>query len=328
MSVIYLDEQGASLHKAGGLLVVKKGTETLAEIRIKDVERIVIVGNFDLTTPSLAVILDRCIPTVFMSTRGKCRGTLQPPFSKNVPLRLAQHAALRDKEKRLRISAGFVAGKLANARAFLLRYSRNHPEINLEDAASTIERARNEVSSARDLPQLVGIEGAGSRAYFDGLSHCFPWDFPFKGRSRRPPADRANSLLGFGYTLLAGEIFSALTLRGFDPYLGLYHEVAHGRPSLALDLMEEFRHPVVDAFVLSIVNTRAVCNSDFHRDSVYLSEEGRKKYFVTYEQLMNRQVFHRAKGARMKLRRLFFVQADELASSLLAAAAYHPFTID
>src|SRR5581483_800646 len=159
---------------------------------------------------------------------------------------------------------GFVLGKLANLRVTLLRAARNTDDLVVDDAVEAIRGAEGRAERADDLAALRGHEGEGSAAYFGVFDRLIKADgFSFSKRVRRPPTDPVNALLSFGYALLANDVHAAVNVLGFDPYCGYLHADRYGRPSLALDLMEEFRPLIVDATVLSCLNKRVIQPEDF-----------------------------------------------------------------
>lgn len=176
---------------------------------------------------------------------------------------------------------------------------------------------------------MRGLEGAGSAAYFGSFEKLIRAEgFTFEARRRRPPTDAINSLLSFGYSLLAHDIESAVNIVGFDPYLGYLHTERYGRPSLALDLMEEFRPLVVDAVVLSVVNKRSLVPSDFTAEpisgAVYLSEEGRRTFLRMYEQKKQTKFKHPVLQKQCTYQEAFEIQARLLGKYLMDETELYP----
>ena len=176
---------------------------------------------------------------------------------------------------------------------------------------------------------MRGLEGAGSAAYFGHFGGLLRnGDFSFKTRCRRPPTDPVNALLSFGYALLTHDIHGAINIVGFDPYLGYLHTQRYGRPSLALDLMEEFRPLVVDAMVLSAINRKALTPSDFADEpvshAVSLTDEGRRKFLRLYEQKKQSKFKHPVMGRQCTYQEAFEIQARLLAKYLMAETDQYP----
>ena len=156
--------------------------------------------------------------------------------------------------------------------------------------------------------------------------------FGFYKRKRRPATDPVNSLLSFGYTLLFNEISSFLDGVGFDPYIGFFHCLDYGRPSLAADLIEEFRAPIIDRLVLKLVNNNIFALEDFlpHPISgaIYLKKEKMRKYLEEYEGYMNYEISHSQNKGKSNFRKCFRDQTYKLAQTIMGKKDYVPFCIE
>jgi CRISPR-associated protein Cas1 len=213
-----------------------------------------------------------------------------------------------------------VAAKLANYRAMLLRYNRNLQSESVERSVKRLYWWIRGVEKAESLEQLLGVEGNGSSDYFRVFNELIKADlgFSFDGRNRRPPRDPVNALLSFAYALLSKDMISTISLVGLDPYVGFYHQAKYGRPSLALDLMEEFRPIVADSVVLTFLNNEMVRPGDFEtrEGGVFLSEAARKKFYRVYEMRKNDSITHPTFGYRLPYRRAMELQVRILAKYL------------
>lgn len=264
MAVAYVLEQGTSVNLDGERLVIRKGNATIHALHIFKLEQLVLVGNVSLSPPALACLLDRGVDTVFMSMNGRYRGRLQGPFSKNITLRCEQFRRMTDPTFCLAIARAMVAGKLSNLRTALQRLNRSREALELDDHILDLKLLAQRAMEAQDIESLRGYEGRGAVRYFDGFARGFLADgVNFRRRVRRPPTDPVNALLSLGYTLLFNTVMAATSLVGFDPYLGCLHTVEYGRPSLPLDLMEEWRPVIVDSLVLSAFNLKVITRDDF-----------------------------------------------------------------
>ncbi len=247
-------------------------------------------------------------------------------------LRVNQYRAFADPERALSLARAVVRAKVANQRTLLMRSLRQR---SLDDAADGAEAVRgSDEPAARDmadllpridrtaaLESLLGLEGQAASLYFSQFGRMLkaapPGEsFDFTKRNRRPPRDPVNALLSFAYAILCKDCFSAVCAVGFDPYIGFYHCGKHGRPSLALDLMEEFRAVIADSVVLTLINTRALTPADFlvWRDACQLTDEGRRRFFIAYEQRKATIVAHPVYGYKMSWGRMIEVQARMLAA--------------
>jgi CRISP-associated protein Cas1 len=285
VACLYISEQGAVLRKTGERVIVQKRGEVLGDIPCLKLDTILLFGNIQVTTQALCEMLDHGIELALFTLGGKLRGQLTPPKAKNIPLRMRQYEISQDREAALGMAKAVVRGKVRNAAAVLRRYRNHHPEaFSLEDIR-TVDDALVRADQASSLPELLGVEGIAAARYFRVLAAMVPPEAGFAGRNRRPPRDPMNALLSFGYVLVGNELQSLLDGMGFDPYLGFYHQVDYGRPSLALDLLEEFRAPLVDRFSANLLNLKVLQASDFAgtpERGVLLCHEALKRYFPAY----------------------------------------------
>ncbi|MCL6479842.1 MAG: CRISPR-associated endonuclease Cas1 [Peptococcaceae bacterium] len=325
MSTVYVCEQGAIIKKSGQRIVVARDRKVLLEIPVFKVKRVLLYGNVQLTSQAAALLLDSGVDVNFLTFGGRMRGRLTSTLSKNIFLRLAQYERWKDKAFKSSFAAAVVRGKLKNMHSFLLRFRRNHPEADFAAALAGIEKTLEQIKN-KDLSveDLFGLEGNCSRLYFEAFSIMVRGEMGFEGRNRRPPTDPVNSLLSLGYTVVSNELASVLEAMSFDPYLGFYHGLRYGRKSLALDLVEEFRQPLVDAFTLSIVNRRVFTADDFEKrpdGALYLAEEAFKKYFEQYE----KRVGGKIEGENRTWRDIFDRQAKRLEKSVMDGVPYNPY---
>ncbi len=239
MANLYLTEQGAVLRKTGDRLIVEKEGEVLLEVPCLKLDAVLVFGNVQFTTQAAVEMLDHGIELALLSTSGRLRGQLTPPKAKNVVLRIAQYDLHRSGELCLGLAREIVQAKIANSAAVLRRYRENHPEVLELAEIADLEAAGARAAEAESLESLLGLEGTAAARYFGLLGRLVPAELGFAGRNRRPPRDPLNALLSFGYVLVGNELQSLLDGMGYDPSIGFYHQVDYGRPSLALDLLEE-----------------------------------------------------------------------------------------
>ncbi len=341
MTPLYLTEPYAVVHLEGECLLVRipadqeAGTEARkVRIPIAKVEEVVVLGNVTLTTPVLAALLQRRIEVAFCTPWGRFLGRLSPPLSKNAPLRLAQHRAHNDPAVRLSLAARFVSGKIANMRTFLLRQNRKRDDAEIADACHFLQETLRQVEALAaeggTLSTLLGLEGSAGACYFGVFGRLLASGWEFPGRLRRPPPDPVNALLSFGYTVLTNSVSSAVQIVGLDPLVGFLHAPGYGRPSLALDLVEEFRPLVVDSVVLRVINTAILRPDNFQREmgSCHLEDRARRRYIEALEARLNEEIQHPTFGYRVTYRRALELQARLLAKTLLGEIpTYPPFTV-
>jgi CRISPR-associated protein Cas1 len=289
-----------------------------------------IYGNIQVTTPALWELAEHGIEIAFFTQSGKLLCQLTPQWPKNLPLREAQWRRRFEPDFVLRFSRAIVTGKLDNALAVIGDYRHNHPELDCAAELTAIEAARAKAQTAAGLDSLLGLEGSATAAYFKALGRMFlpPWQFA--ARTRRPPKDPVNAVLSFGYVIVGNELQSLLDGAGFDPYAGFYHASEYGRPSLALDLLEEFRHSLVDRLALHLFNQNVFTTADFQSTGaggVHLNRDGQKKFFQGYERYLGEYRDQPLSGSVGKFRQHFKNQAQKLAKAIQENGEYAPFQL-
>lgn len=330
MSTLYITEPGSMVRKDGEQLKVTTPKEgTLLKMPLANLEQLVVMGNVTVTAAVVRTLLERGVGITYLSGSGKLLGRLQPPESKNVPLRWAQFRAAADERERFSIAKDIIRGKLHNQRTLLQRSSREGA-YGLDKSIRYLRALIKRVDRTKNLDELRGIEGAGAAAYFRELPKMIKaFGFPFSGRIRRPPTDPVNSLLSFGYVLLMNEVLSACQVVGFDPYLGYLHMDRYGRPALALDLMEEFRPVLVDSLVLSFINRRMIEPEDFEvglGGVRRMKSHALKKFLAAWENKRRVLITHPVFQSQVPYWRVIELQARVLAKRLLGEIErYVPF---
>lgn len=332
MSTLYLTQQDAVLRKEDERLRVTLKGETLLDLPMLKVSQVVVMGRVTVTPHTVAALMERNIHLTYLTEYGRYIGRIEPAFSKNSLLRRAQYAASFDSHRTLALARGFVLGKLANLRVTLLRATRNNDGLNVDNAIEAIRGSERRAERAGELDVLRGHEGEGSAAYFGVFDHLIKAEgFSFTKRVRRPPTDPVNALLSFGYALLANDVHAAVNVLGFDPYCGYLHADRYGRPSLALDLMEEFRPLLVDTTVLTCLNKRVIQSGDFTvaLGNVHsLTPEGRKKFLLQYEERKQTEIQHPIFAYKATYQRCFELQARILAKTIQGELErYEPFVV-
>lgn len=326
MSTVYVTAQGATVGKTGERLKVTCGKDVLLDMPLIKVSQVVILGHVSVTPAALSLLMKRGIEIVYLTQHGQYVARVQPEISKNSLLRLEQYKALLDEARRLNLARGCVAGKLANLRMTLTRKASASAEV--KQAIARIKKAEKAAKTTDSLNALRGHEGDGSAAYFGVFRHLLKTEnFTFETRTRRPPTDPINALLSFGYTLLMNDLYSAVNLVGFDPYAGYLHAEHYGRPSLPLDLMEEFRPLIVDAMVTACVNKNILTPAHFSSTEAgtsRLSEEGRHIFLEQYEARRKTEFTHPVLNQKMTYQQAFEQQTRQLARTLQGELAEYP----
>ena len=316
---LYIQEQGARVGKSGDALVVEKGGTKLGVFPLKDVSQLVLCGNISVSAQCLNLLCTEGIPVVHLSMGHWFYGITAGIGLRNAYDRAAQFAAAADDGRRLMIARAFVRAKTQNQRTFLRRNTSADIKAALDDMRRLIAR----LDLCTDTDELMGVEGSIAAIYFDNWGELLTEGeardtFSPTSRNRRPPKDPVNAMLSYGYAILAKETTVALLAEGLDPYWGFLHRPRHGRPALALDLMEEFRPLIVDSAVLSAINTGMVTASDFITSSAgcAMKDVARKALLRAYELRLDQLVTHPVFDYRCSWRAIIRVQAKLLSKTL------------
>ncbi len=334
-NTLYMTLEGAYLHKDGEAITVRKDREKVAQFPLHAIGEIVCFG-FDIgVSPQLTEHCAREGVTVsYLNGNGRFMARLTGPVHGNVLLRREQYRIADSQPRSLEIARCFVAAKIQNQRATLLRFSRNHQESSrLAEIESILLRMENCLIMARKtdaIDSLRGIEGDAAEAYFsvfDAMILVSGAEFRFHNRSRRPPLDRINALLSFVYSILAMDMRSALESVGLDPYVGCLHVDRPGRPSLALDMMEEFRASFADRLVLSLVNLRQVDVKGFTvqpSSEVEMTVETRKTVLAALQKRKREVIHHPFLEEELEIGLCFLAQARLLARHIRGDLEFYP----
>jgi CRISP-associated protein Cas1 len=329
MGTLYITQDDSFIGKTDERLTVRANKETLLDVPLIKVDGVVVLGRATVSPAVVSELLERRIALSFLTHTGRYLGRLEPELTKNIFVRAAQWKAIAPSESALHLVRGFVRGKLKNYRGALMRAQREFPDLQLQSAIAQLERAIAPIETTGAIDSLRGLEGSGSAAYFGGFGALIRAEgFEFTTRNRRPPTDAVNALLSFGYALLRHGVQSAVNLVGFDPYLGYLHTERYGRPSLALDLMEEFRPLVVDAVVLGAINRRVLMPKDFVTEplsgAVSLTPDGLRAFLRLYEQKKQSKFKHPVLQTQCTYQEAFEIQARLLAKYLMGETDKYP----
>lgn len=311
---IYVACQGHVVRKAGDRLEVWSKGEKVSEAKLTEISHVSLYGRVEITTPATVELMQRGIPVLHFSQGGWFHGICIGMSERGIELRRRQYEWAADASRSLSIARPMIAGKIRNCRAVLRRCESLSPPDILESLYSL----STDASNASSLESLRGIEGSAAKIYFSALGQMIKSDeadLAFPGRSKRPPLDPANAVLSYLYGILARDTHVALLATGFDPYMGLYHQPRFGRPSLALDLMEEFRPAIADQVALNLINNKELKGEDFMRTGfgVSISPQAKRKIIEGHERRIETEVEHPVNGNKVSYRRIFDFQARLLA---------------
>ncbi|GFI49950.1 CRISPR-associated endonuclease Cas1 [Lachnospiraceae bacterium] len=287
MSYLYVAEQGATIGITDNRFQVKYKDGMLKSIPAETLEVIEIFGKVQITTQCLEECLKRGVNIIFYSTYGAYYGRLISTAHVNVQRQRIQAEIWKDDQFKLIFSKRIIDAKIRNQIVILRRYARSkgadidRPVIEMQNA---IEKIKN---SAVTIGQVMGYEGIAAKVYFEVLGKLIDSDFTFKGRTKRPPLDPFNSLISLGYSIMLNEIYGKLEAKGLNPYFGIMHKDREKHPTLASDLMEEWRAVLIDSTALSMLNGHELEKEDFYTNveqpGVFLAKDGFKSYIKKLE---------------------------------------------
>ncbi len=329
MTILYIQEQGAVVRREGEEVRVTLNDRVVTRLPVREVEQVVVCGNVQLTTQAAALLLQHEVDVVFLSVYGTFRGRLLKEGSKFARLRHAQLQLSGDEGRSLAVAKGIVRAKLSNQRNLLASLAKDtRPEVAalLAQAGEGIERMKRDCSLARDGDTLRGYEGKAGAFYFAAIAALLDRSWSFQGRKYYPPPDPFNAALSFGYALLQKDISATVQLVGLDPFLGCFHAMQYDRPSLVLDLMEEFRPLAVDRVILDLARSGKLKPTEFTftgepERPVELGAALIPRLIQAYEARVTSPVIHTPSGERNTIRRCFELQARIFARVVLGARA-------
>lgn len=325
LNTLFVTTQGAYLAKDGETVAVRIEGETKLRLPVHTLGGIVCFGNVGCSPFLLGFCGERNVAVSFLDEHGRFLARVVGPVSGNVLLRREQYRRADDLDFSARMARYFLSGKVAGCRNVLSRALRDHGEkIDAEQVGGAVDRlgaSLRRLQEALPLDAARGVEGDAAHVYFGSFDQLIlrgKEDFFFRERNRRPPLDRVNCLLSFLYTLVMHDVRSALECVGLDPAVGFLHRDRPGRPSLALDMLEEFR-PFADRIALSLINLGQLQGKDFiisASGGVRMKDDARKTLLTAYQARKQDVLEHPFLGEKMPLGLFFHTQALLLARFL------------
>ena len=277
---------------------IKVGDAEKVSVPAVGIEAIVCFGKTTVSTPLIGFCAERGISLVFLSEHGQFLARVEGPVSGNVLLRKRQYESLGEPAFVTAFVRDLLMAKLRNSKCVLLRAARNAPDDGapLDRAAERLGDLAQELTRTDSVDTMRGIEGAAATVYFSCFDQMLGSGCPFRfeTRSRRPPKNEVNAVLSFVYTLLCREVRSAMEAVGLDPAAGYLHTLRPGRPSFALDLMEELRGPLCDRFVLTLFHRKQLSIAHFETDeeAAFLNEKGRRTVLSAWQKRKEETLLH------------------------------------
>ena len=334
LNTLYVTTQGAYVHVDHETLKVEAGDEKILQVPVHHLGSVVCFGRVNVSPAAMAKCAEDQRDLVFLSRGGRFRAKVIGPTSGNVLLRLAQHRTYQNETQAVGIARNIVAAKIQNSRMLLMREARQtadaKAEAELREAAGAMARTVQALPKSSGMDEIRGHEGYAAAAYFsafDKLIRVRDGSFGFNGRNRRRPRDPVNALISFLYGLIRVECQAACEGVGLDPQMGFLHAVRPGRPSLALDLLEELRAPLADRLALTLINRRQLTPKHFLESSgggVSLNDEGRRILLVAYQKRKAEEVHHPVTQSKTPVGLIPHLQARLLARHLRGDLEHYP----
>jgi CRISPR-associated protein Cas1 len=302
LNTLFVTTQGAYLCRDGETVSVRADGETKLRVPIHNLGGIVCFGEVACSSPLMGLCGENNVALSFLTETGKFLARVQGQVCGNVLLRRQQYRLADEPQQAAQVARVVVTAKLANCRVVLGRILRDWPDgpghQEIRKALDYLAHSLGVLEQPAVLDVVRGIEGEAARTYFSVFDHLITMQkegFRFTQRSRRPPLDNINALLSFLYTLLVHDCRSALETVGLDPAVGFLHADRPGRPSLALDLMEELRPVLADRMALSLINRQQIKAAGFTKTesgAVMMDDDTRKAVLVAWQKRKQEEFVH------------------------------------
>lgn len=334
LNTLYITTQESYLAKDGECIAVYHKDTLKGKIPIHTLEGVVLFGQISCSPFVLGHCAQHGVCVSWLTEYGRFMASMHGPVCGNVLLRRQQYRMADDVAASAELARAMVIGKIVNCRTILMRTQRDYPHVLLEQACQRLAQCLRHLQKPLELEHVRGVEGEAAHAYFGAfgaLIRVTDTAFSFSGRNRRPPRDAVNCLLSFLYTLLAHDVRSALETCGLDPAVGFLHRDRPGRPSLALDIMEEFRPYLADRLACTLINKGQLKAKDFRvtaSGAVLLDDDARKTILVAWQERKAEIIQHPFLQEKMPVGLLFQIQARLLSRYIRKDLdAYPPFVI-
>lgn len=323
LNTLYVTTDNAYLSLDGENIVVSADDKQLGRLPLHTIESIVVFGYVGASPALMGKCAEMNKSLVFLKPSGAFLAKVTGKAYGNILLRREQYRICDDPKRSLEISRNIIASKIKNSSSVINRAVRDHEQrVDKERLTKAAFQLKNSAVAALDAPDaetLRGLEGESANVYFSVFDEMILQqkdEFFYRSRSRRPPMDNVNAMLSFTYSLLTSMCVSALETVGLDPYAGFFHTDRPGRCSLALDLVEEFREPFADRFVLTAINRKIVSDKDFiskENGGVLLKDDSRKEFLSSWQAKKREPITHPFLQEKTEWGMLPYIQAMLLA---------------
>ena len=333
MSIVYVSEPTTRIGTEENRIVIDNEDGLKQSFPIESVEGITFLSRAHITVACMEKCLHLGIPVSFMTKSGHYFGRLVSTGHVSAELQ-RQQSSLYDTDFAKDFSKRIIHAKTRNQLTVLKRYAKSR-NVDISDIKSQMCISIAKISVAESISELMGYEGQCAKLYFAGLSKCIEEKFAFNGRNRRPPKDPFNSLISLAYSILMNEIYNEIENKGLNPYFGFMHRDAEKHPTLASDLLEEWRAPLADSLAMSLINGHELGEEHFvlgtlNKPGCFLTKDGIKIFLKKFEKKLQTKVSYLSyANHQVSFRRAISMQVGRLVQAITEgdASCYEPLII-
>lgn len=331
LRVLYLVHPGRRLSARHRSLTVTENGQELIAFPPGHLDRIELWPGTEADTHALRLALRDGGEVALVDAMGETEGRLAAPLHAQAALHLEQARHALDPDLRLDLARRIAYGKLRNQATLLKRLNRTRHDDALADAANRIEHLARRLRDALDTTEVMGFEGAAGAIYWPAWGTTLRHGWTFDLRRRRPAPDPVNALLSLTAILLYRDLAALTTRHRLHPGFGTLHTARDGQPALLSDLIEEFRAPLVDAFVGVLLNGGTLQPEHFitgidRRSRLVL--EGYSRLIAARERWLARTVKSPRSGQTRRWRRLVEEQIAAYRAHVEGGEPYRPYLMD
>jgi CRISPR-associated protein Cas1 len=321
----YITQDGVLRRKENTIYFINKDVKRA--LPINSIYAIYAYGNLSFTSGVVSYLAKEGIPIHFFNSYGFYEGSMYPRetlISGDVTINQVEHYL--DPNKRIFIAKQFVYGAIKNILRNLNTYSTN---VNLEKHIGGIEKKMLELENYNTIPQIMGVEGNVREIYYSAMDRIFPEDFRIGTRVKRPPNNRANTLISFGNSLMYSTVLTEIYNTQLNPTISYLHEPFERRFSLSLDVAEIFKPIIIDRILFKLINKKMLGEKHFQGElgDMLLSDAGKKAFLKEYNERLSRTIKHKSLGREVSYRRLIRLELYKLIKHVLGVQEYKPFVI-
>ncbi|MGQ9720262.1 MAG: CRISPR-associated endonuclease Cas1 [Candidatus Jordarchaeum sp.] len=337
--LIEVSSHGTFIGKSGQSIKITCRGQKLQEVPVVKLTEIIVSASTSISSDAVKLLAENGVPVLFMGG-GKPVALLHGFFMHGTVLTRREQITAYSDERGTHLAKTFVDAGMTNKHRLLSYFANSRKRTNptladhLETAIQEIKRVQEKLGGINGLIaenrfELMGLEAEATRIYYQALRLILPEEIRFQRREKRPPRDPFNSALSLGYTILNSRVLAAVTACGLEPFAGYLHADRSGKPSLVLDLSEEFRQPLVDRTAVSMFTQGTLTHKDFEHTEgrLLFSEEAKKKYIEAILARLESEA--KPEESKTPLENRIFHQAREIARYLLGKAqSYTPYTFE